>query len=257
MADEKDVGKNAAETEANQVPDSNLDQKVDNSESGEKVKAEEEKKLTQSEVNKIVGGVKVDAYERGRRETEAQYRTEQPAHEVHQKSAAENSHQDDKISLSKSELGQFIRDQSVLQAKESQDIQSANQFMSKMSGGSQKHQDFDELMGEEGLNINDLPMSFINLANSMDNTADMMYELAKNPTKFVSVLALSSTNQKLAYKEFVKLSDSVKRNEEALETAKNSKTNEPLDQVTPSRTGTDDGELKTVSDFKRQPWLRG
>jgi hypothetical protein len=91
----------------------------------------------------------------------------------------------------------------------------------------------------------------------MDNTAEIMYELGQNPTKFDSVLALSVRNKTLAHKAITKLSDSIKQNKVAVDKNAKTKVNEPLDQIKPSLTGTDSGDPKSVGDFRKQDWLRG
>lgn len=221
------------------------EKQVDNSSAA--VAEKEEKVLKQSEVNKIVGGAKIEAYERGKRDSELlsrQQQVEQP-----------QTQGDDKITLSKDEVRQLIQDESTALAHQQRANEVAQQFIGKMKSGMQQYDDFESVVGE--LDIPTLPAQLIDVANSMDNTADIMYELGKNPTKFASVLTLSVGNPVLAHKEMVRLSDSIKKNKAAVENSEKTKVNEPLSQEKPSLAGTDNGELKTVGDFRKQSWLRG
>jgi hypothetical protein len=59
--------------------------------------------------------------------------------------------------------------------------------------------------------------------------------------------------QTLAQRELVKLSYSIKTN---LAAQAEPKVKEPLDHLSPSSVGIDNGEM-SVKDFMNQPWLRG
>lgn len=212
--------------------------------------AVEEKVLKQSEVNRIVGGAKVEAYEKGKREALAELERERASQQSY-----ESQTKSQNITANADELRRLIAEEAEARANQQRAQQVAEQFISKMQLGMQKHQDFEEVVTK--LDIPNLPPQLIAWANSMDNTADVMYEIGKNPGKFANLLTLSITSPRLAYDEFIRLSDSIKRNEEAAKKAANSNANEPLDQVKHSTTGTDNGSPRSVSDFRKQPWLRG
>jgi hypothetical protein len=217
--------------------------------SGETATPSEEKLLKQSEVNKVVGGAKAEAYERGRREALAIAKAQAD------KEAVKPIVADKKVTLSEDELYKLVESHSEDLAARKRANEVASQFVGKMQAGMQKHKDFESVVGV--LDIPNLPGTMIDFANSMDNTADVMYELGKNPSKFASVLMLSHSNPGMAKKEFEKLSNSIKRNQEALENEAKTKVNEPLNQIKPSIAGTDSGECKTISDYRRQDYLRG
>jgi len=221
---------------------------------------QEEKLLKQSEVNKLVGGVKVDAYEKGRRdavaELERQRKTEEP------KAAPATSTTPDQVTMSHEELKRVIeqeasaREEQVRLREEQKKAEVVvNQFVGKMKLGMEKHPDFEEVVTK--LDIPNMPPQIVDWANSMDNTADIMYEIGKNPSKFANVLTLSVTSPRLAYDELMRLSDSIKKNEDAIKQGENTQVAEPLDQRKHSTAGVNSGKKSTVSDFRAQPWLRG
>lgn len=102
------------------------------------------------------------------------------------------------------------------------------------------------------LGIEEHPELIIWMAG-MDNKADVVRELANNPSKYFNLLIAKSASPKMAQKELAKLSASIKANEDA---KKQAKAPAPLSQLKPSNIGGDDGNL-SVSDFRNQPWLRG
>ena len=104
----------------------------------------------------------------------------------------------------------------------------------------------------DSLELSTIP-EVVQLANTVDNTADVMYELGKNPHKVASLLTLTRYgNVKLAYAETKKLSDSIKQNQNALQQPVPP---EPLSQLKPSNVGTDNGVL-TVRELRKQSHLR-
>jgi len=132
-----------------------------------------------------------------------------------------------------------------------------DQFASKVGQGEQstKYSDFESVVRELG--ITNLPLQTIRTLNDLDNTADVLYDLGKNPSKYANVLTLSAVSPGLAKKELNKLSSSIRKNEDAIAQSAKTKVNEPLDQVRPSNAGTDNGESKTVNDFQKEDYLRG
>lgn len=216
------------------------------------VKKKPEKLVPQSEVNKLVYAKKMEAreaYERGQQEGLAQ------ANKDKDLTATTSGQDPDKIVISRGDLRQLVAEESVLQSQDARTKQMIDQFAVKVGQGEQKHSDFEPVVRELG--ITNLPLQTIETLNNLDNTADVLYELGKNPSKYANVLTLSAVSPALALKELNKLSSSIKQNEDALAQSAKTKVNEPLDQVRPSNAGTDSGELKTVNDFQKEDWLRG
>lgn len=152
-------------------------------------------------------------------------------------------------SLTTEDVQNLIASHTAQQANEWQAQQIAQQFLGKLTAAKDKYPDFEETLAT--LEVHKFP-EVVQLANNFDNTADIMYELAKNPTKAVLLKQCAQLNPNLAAMEIQRLSDSIKQNE----TAKQAPSAQPpLSQLTPSITKTDNSPI-TVRDYRNQSWLR-
>lgn len=122
----------------------------------------------------------------------------------------------------------------------------AAEFISKLEAGKGDYDDFDQVVGS--LPFDRIP-HIIQLANRVDNTADVMYELRKNPGKIASLTQLMQIDPTgtLATEQMQHLSSSIKTNK-AAQSARTP--NEPLSQIKSSPIKADDGSM-TVSDFRK------
>lgn len=122
-------------------------------------------------------------------------------------------------------------------------------FNSKMSRGIDKYPDFQEKTSK-------LPLSkllpIVQLAEQVDNTEDVMYELANNKGKMGNILSLYRDAPEVAMQAMSELSQSIKANESA---KSNTRHSQPLSQVKPSATAVDNG-IPSVRDMMKQDWLR-
>lgn len=206
---------------------------------------ETEKLVPQSKVNEIIHAKTAAAYEKGRREAQAQPQSNmggmpQMTPEHIQKMIAEEAQRQ------MHELaGAHER-----QAQEQEAHRIASEFHGKISAGKSRYEDFDNVM--QDVDLATMP-HIVQLAHATDNTADVMYELAKNPGKIATLTTLAYTNPALARREMNRLSESIKNNQAA---AQQKLANEPLNQISPSTVGTDSGSL-TLKDLKNASWLRG
>jgi hypothetical protein len=124
-----------------------------------------------------------------------------------------------------------------------------NDFTTKMASGYEKYPDFENKMKEFGLSeFTDI----VQMATNTENTADVMYELATNPGKLGSILALSGRSQRKAMEAIQELSKSIKDNDSA---KSNMKSREPLSQIKPTATAVDDGNAG-IRDYMKQSWIR-
>lgn len=216
-----------------------------------------EKLLPQSKVDEIVKTAKIDAYNKGKKQAVNDYQLasasinastqQQPNIRSEQENLVQNGAQDPSI---EARIRQATEEEINRRSMYYHAENTANQFIQKMNAGRQKYNDFDTVISE--LNIPEVS-GIVNFLNGLDNTADVVYEMGKNPSKYANVLTLMNVAPNLAGSELQKLSNSIKSNEEAKKQQK--ETNEPLSQVNASITGTDSGEM-TVSDLRKQPWLR-
>jgi len=201
-----------------------------------------EKMLRQSEVNDIIGSVKKEAYEKGKREAASQP-MQQPVQQHEQTIGGVSQLSDEKIR-------QLINEESQKKTNYDTAQRIAQEFTQKMMAAKDKYPDFESTVTK--LNLPQIP-HIVNWANSLDNTADVMYEIAKYPAKFASIMTLAYTSPHLAVEEMQRLSNSIKQNEAAV---KQQTPAEPLSQVKPSTTGADNGSM-SITDYRKQSWLRG
>ena len=87
------------------------------------------------------------------------------------------------------------------------------------------------------------------LAEYVDNSHDVIYELAKNRTKMYQLESTCAHNPQDAIYEIKRLSDSIKANESS---SQMKHANSPLSQQRPSNTGTDSGGTLSMKDLKRK-----
>lgn len=129
--------------------------------------------------------------------------------------------------------------------------QVAQQYFGKMAQGKEMFEDFEAMTAE--FNPAEFPQ-LVFLANQMDNTPAIIYELSKSPGKLADMSVLVDKSPTRARSEMAKLSESIKRNDEAKRNLQ--ETQDPLNRLKPSPVGTDNG-TKSVRDFKAASYLRG
>lgn len=131
-----------------------------------------------------------------------------------------------------------------------------NEFANKVMSAVPKYSDYEQKVSQLNFAlIAQTNPNLITVLNGVDNTGDVVYEMANNPGKFAALASLSQTHPHLAQMELNKLSASIKQNEAAMNEPSS---REPLSHVTPSNLGTGNGTGKTsVRDEKRNPLLRG
>jgi hypothetical protein len=206
----------------------------------------DEKVFKQQEVNDIVGRAKHEAVESYKRRAELSNANTQaqPMHQQH----LENLNTETVKRIAAEET-QRLRNEWMQDAQrnaQEQDAQRiANEFLTKLDTGKGKYQDFDTVINN--VEFASIP-NVVALSNMVDNTADVIYELGKNPMKIAGLQQLMSISPKLALSEMQRLSQSIKDNETA---GKVRMPNEPLSPLKPSVTGTDNGEM-SVADYRKK-----
>lgn len=193
-----------------------------------------EKMLSQDEVNRLVGREKAAAAEKARRQVEAEYA---------ERSTQSNSAP--KVDNEKivEEVERRLKTQLEQEQEEAQQQQLAEEWRKVVSNYNNKlaetaksgdYDDYDEVV--RGIDHSKYDMVVWGATN-LDNTGDIVYELAKNPAKAVNLETLGRHDQKAFERELKKLSDSIKANKEA---AKNvSKAPEPYSRLKPQVAGVD------------------
>lgn len=127
-----------------------------------------------------------------------------------------------------------------------------NSFLRNMAQGPAQYKDFDEVVADI------TPEAFPNVvieAGRDNNTADIMYELGKNPDKAVRLQQMAQVSQGLFQKEFRKLAESIAANKNAL--AQNQKAPNPLSRLKSSVVAGSDTGKRTIKDIRKDPRFRG
>jgi hypothetical protein len=213
-----------------------------------------EKMIPQSHVNEIVGNAKreaaeraVEAYKRQESQSSAQH---QQASQQHIPNPLAGISEDDIKKVAGSEikkhLGQLQQD-----AQERANVEAANRivgiFKDKIVAGKDRYDDFESVTGNVAMQY--YPNVVHLLAEHVDNSADVLYHLARNRDKLYRLEALSSHNSADAVYEIKRLADSIRQNDQTSQTRQ---ANSPLSQQRPSNTGTDSGTTLSMSDLKRK-----
>lgn len=204
------------------------------------------KLYTDDEVNKIVGEKKQKAYEHGRQEALAGLQNQQNVNNSGQQPTVNQTPVNTPQQLTP-EQEKRIADQAY---QRMQNDQLVNQFALKMTQGQQKYSDFEKVVTP--LQFNTIP-KVVQIANGFENTADIMYDLGKNPAKVSNLMVLAEINPHLAYQEMQRLSDSIKKNETAIANQQDVKA--PLGQIKPSNVGAGSGKI-TSAERRQLPLYR-
>lgn len=220
---------------------------------------ESERTFKQSEVNEIAARRATEAVDRYRRESSMashqQNQQVQPQYNAPVQPQY-NGMSEQEFRRVAAEEAQKARDNWIQESNRTSQEQEAqkiaSEFFTKIEAGKSNLPDFDKVMAD--IDLRSIPYH-VTLANMVDNTADVMYELAKNPSKIGAIENLinidirAGRQPKLALSEIKRLSQSIKDNQQA---AKFKSPNEPLSQMRPSNAGTDNRGALSVSDYKRK-----
>jgi hypothetical protein len=211
-----------------------------------------ERTFRQSEVNDLVKRVKHEAVEDYRRlqTNQPEYAQQKYGNTPPQQNNYSQSLPESDVRRMAAEEAQRLRDQWVSdnQARNEQEYAQkiVKNFYDKIATGKEKYQDFDQVTGN--IQYASFPNVVQLLAEHVENSGDVMYELGKDRLKMAQLesLAERSPNDAVAYAK--RLADSIRDNEVA---NKMRTPNAPLSQQRPSNTGTDSGPL-SMADLKRK-----
>ncbi len=250
MTEEVQVG--TEESSQDQAPlesSSNQSEQRTESEQPAEKSAPAEKMVPASKVSKIVAQQAREAAERARQEALAEAARQQA--EAQSGSGNTSESMGGMRAPTQEEIRQMIRQEAHQVSNQAMAERIYNEHNSKMDAAREKYPDFDEKY--ESLNVDEHP-ELVMMLREIDNSGDVMYDLASNPEKFLQVLRFANGGYpQLAVSRLNKLSASIKANE----AAKSSPTApEPLSQIKSSNIGKDNGDMN-VSDFRKQSWLRG
>lgn len=218
--------------------------------------APSEKMVPQSKVNELIAAKMAVASQRAREEAEREYQRKiEELNATRQAQAERNetvSRDVDADAIYQQVQEKFNAEMQQRQI-ESQMSQVAQNYIARVNDSRGRYEDFDAVTAEFD------PTAFpqlVYLVSGLENAGDIVYELAKNPSKLVTLDALAQRAPRQAQAELVKLSRSIADNQQALQAAQGQATNAPLDRLQASRVNAS-GSPKSVADFRSQPWLRG
>lgn len=230
-----------------------MDNVSDNSQTQAESQAQvTERMIPQSQVNEIVGNAKREAAERA---VEAFKRQQAPATSQH--ASTPHSETSSRREISEDDIKRHAGDEikkhfTKLEqdAQERANVEAANRivgmFRDKVLAGKDRYEDFESVTGNVAMQY--YPNVVQLLAEHVDNSADVLYHLAKNRTKLYELESTCAHNSPDAIYEIKRLSDSIKANEQ---TSQVKNPNAPLSQQRPSNTGTSSGAL-SMTDLKRK-----
>ena len=208
----------------------------------------QERVFKQSELNEIVGRAKHDAVESFKRQQQTQYAQQVP--QSNQAQSSKSLSEDDVKRLTGEELSRQ-RNEWTREAQERADAEMAqrivNSYKEKIAPGKEKYEDFEAVTNNVDMRY--YPNVVQLLAEYVDNSHDVIYELAKNRTKLYQLESTCGHNPQDAIYEIKRLSDSIKANESS---SQMKHANSPLSQQRPSNTGTDSGGTLSWKDLKRK-----
>jgi len=201
-------------------------------ESTPNIPASDVKTMHQSQIDAIVR----DAHHRGYSKRDKEY-------------AASQAQPTQFSGMTPEEVRKMVADESAKQIQDAQMRASAdlvvNQFQQKMQAAASKYPDFAQQVGK--LDLGKM-VDLVQMTSSLDNTGDIMYDLAQNPYKIASLQQLAQMQPQLAYSELQKLSSSIKANQS--QSAPDIKA--PLSQVNSSPIGISSDGLPDWDHFSRR-----
>jgi hypothetical protein len=209
-----------------------------------------ERTFRQSEVNDLIKRVKHEESQKHQR-----LQSEQPQY-AEQKYGREPSYDSQQRSMPESDIrrmaaeeAQRLRDQWVNDAQSKSEQDNANRivknFWDKISAGKDKYDDFEKVTGD--IEYSRFPNVVQLLADHLDNSADVLYELGKDRLKMAQLEQLSYMSPKDAIVQAKRLADSIKDNEAA---SRIKTPNSPLSQQRPSNVGTESGGVLSMRELK-------
>jgi hypothetical protein len=216
----------------------------------------QERMLSQSEVNSLVGSTKQKAKQQGYDQAlkdaaqfngSSQAPQMSPSGDTAAPANTGNQGIPDVENIVKSTMNTYIEQaqQQQQQAAAQAEIERIGaEITPKIEEAKAKHSDFMEVMQVALPALSD---DVIKYANGVENSGDVLYELAKNPSKIAVIEMLHSKSPQLARNEMQKLATSIKQNSQS---SAHPQAKAPLSQLQHSPVGMDGGGGETLQDFK-------
>lgn len=211
------------------------------------IETPKERTFSQTELNDIVKRVKHDTEQKVNR-----LRQEQPDYASQKYDVREPQQQGfDEDRYRKIAAEEFDKRKEAYTAEQQQKMENDNaqrvvkNFYDKIAPGKEKYDDFEKITSD--IELARFPNVVQLLADHIDNSHDVLYELGKNRLKMAQLEQLSYMSPKDAIIEAQRLAASIRDNESA---TSRKQPNAPLSQQRPSNVGTDSGGVLSMRDLK-------
>lgn len=205
-----------------------------------------EKSLPQSQVNELVGRAKHEAIESYKRQQANSQGQAAPSNYRNENAESMSESNYRKIAA---EEAQRLRDQWVSDANSRSEQDNAQRivqtFWDKMAAGKDSYEDFDKVTSD--IEYARFPNVVQLLAEHIDNSHDVLYELGKDRLKMAQLEQLSQMSPKDALVHTRRLAESIKENQAA---NRMKYPNAPLSQQRPSTSGTESGGALSFAQLK-------
>ena len=221
-------------------------QEVPSERIGTQAVAEQEKLLTQNEVNNMIGAAKRKAYEKGLDAAQTQGQTTTQSQNSGAQAGLDESRVREIINSQITEVTQQQYAAAEKQRYQRQAEQITGDIAQKMVTARESIPDFDNVM--ERVNFFDGSPAVVHAVHTLDNPAEVLYHLANNPRDIPAIDALSKAMPAAATAELQKISDRLKQNENG---KKSPHAPNPISQIdTNVRDGIGGTEPASISDFR-------
>lgn len=213
--------------------------------------SQQQKYFTQEQLNEIVRRVKED--EKRLAATQPEHFMEKYGLKNHQSSHAGQTINDletlkrqvaDDIKRSLLKEQEELANKQLYQALDSQ----IGEVASKLNLDKDNYSDYDSIIGVQINNLRNYPHVSV-MANSVDNTSDVMYELFKDGIMLDSLERLGQSNFSLLQRKIKDISDAIKESKQ-IESIKQPRP--PLSQMRPSNKSSASGFTNNISDMAKR-----
>lgn len=205
---------------------------------------QEERRFTQAEVNALVGNVRKDARQSALAESQAQ------APQAMSVPTQRGMDAEAIRALVNEEKSKWVQ-QHQEEAAQQYAQKIAGEFLGKVADGKTKYSDFEQVAD---INYGAFPLA-VSAINSVDNVADVVYEMGKDRTKLALLQQLAERSPQDAVRMVQSLSKSIKDNEAA---SSRRKVPAPLSQLKSSTAGIDGRGVQdmNVKELSKLPSFR-
>lgn len=226
----------------------------ENDESQNAMSEEQGVKMSQDELNELIRAKQAKAAEKARAEIRQEYEQRMQQDAMQQQVSASGKQQMGGSNI-EDQINQALerRQQQLMEQERKRQIEGlADTYYQKMQQGKDLYEDFDKVIAD--FDESAFP-EVVALVAQMDDAASIMYELAKNPGKLIDISTFANRSVPMAQSRLRAISDSIRDNREAL--SAEGDVPEPIQSQRPSTKAGADSGVKTVSDLRKLPYLRG